>query len=178
MVSDFIRVCNRSSLHLRKTGFPPHFSTVQRMFCHGAMLGHRRFGILSIFIFAREPHSPFETGLTPRLNKKTDGFSLQPRLAGSTTSLQGMPLSCSIPKIQSAELFQFNGFSYTFKGLASSISIMGISSRTSYKSLQFLHTRPSLVSFKYMSPLHFGHASISRSSGLIVMIVSSFFWVL
>ena len=50
------------------------------------------------------------------------------------------------------------------------MSMTGISSLMGYMRRHVLHIRPSPVSFKWISPLHLGHAKISNNSLLIVIL--------
>ena len=60
-----------------------------------------------------------------------------------------------------------------YRGFASSISMMGISSSTVYTNLHAWQTKSSFGFVRYSrSPLHFGHARISKRSGAKLMFVS------
>src|SRR6185437_6939824 len=65
-----------------------------------------------------------------------------------------------------------SGFAARYTGVASSISIIGIPSRTGYLSLSRWHVSASSASLYSSGPLHLGQTSISRSCGASGMLAS------
>lgn len=72
-------------------------------------------------------------------------------------------------RVEARELTVRSASSYS-RGIASSMSMMGMSSLISYFKQQALHIRPSLFSVRSRSPLHFGHTKISNNFSFTAMV--------